>query len=102
MLVVYSTCPDLKSAEKVAGELVKSNIAACINIIKIENSFYVWKGKLRKEKEYLLIMKVPKGKYAKLERAIKKIHPYDVPELVAVKADKVFHKYKKWAYKVRK
>jgi len=82
MIIVFSTYPDKENAEKAAEGLVEKDLAACVNILKIENSVYKWKGKIEKKPEYLLIMKTTRGAYPKLEAFIKKDHPDDVPEII--------------------
>jgi len=96
MLIVLCTCPDLKTAEKIATELVEKRLAACVNIIKIEKSIYRWKGKTRAEREYLLIIKTTKTRYPRLETRIKSMHPYDVPEIIGLKIEKGNNRYIEW------
>ena len=82
MIVVLSTYPDKEKAEDAAEQLVEKNLAACVNIIKIENSIYKWKGKIEKHPEWLLIIKTTEDAYAQLEKFIKENHPYEVCELI--------------------
>ena len=96
MLVALSTTEKKKDAEKLAKYLVDKRIVACVNVIKIENSFYRWKGKTEKHGEYLLIMKFPKKNFDRLDAAIKHVHPYDNPELIAMKVEKSSSKYANW------
>lgn len=99
MLVVYNTCPDLEVAEKIAENLVKNKLAACVDIIKIEKSIYEWEGKLCKEPEYLLIVKIADKNYEEIEKEIKKLHPYKVPEIISVKVEKGSKEYLEWINK---
>jgi periplasmic divalent cation tolerance protein len=96
MIVVFSTAPDRKVAKRIAETLVLKKVAACVSILKIEESVYRWKGNVERVPEYLLIIKAKKGNFEKIEKEIKKIHPYSVPELVGIKAEKVSKKYKEW------
>lgn len=96
MLIAFSTVGKKDDAERIAKHLIEKRIAACINVIKIENSFYRWKGKFEMRGEYLLIIKLPKKNFIRLETAIKAVHPYDMPELIAVKIDKSSNKYAQW------
>jgi len=82
MIVVLSTYPDKEKAEEAAKLAVMKDLAACVNIVKIENSIYKWKDKIENHPEFLLIMKTTDGNYEKLEKFIKENHPYDVCELV--------------------
>ncbi len=96
MIVAFSTVEKKADAEKIAKYLVDKRIVACVNVIKIENSFYRWKGKTEISPEYLLIMKLTKKNFERLEREIRHIHPYDIPELVAMKVEKSASKYANW------
>jgi len=96
MLIVYNTCPDKESAEKIAIRLIKNKVAACVNIIKIEKSVYEWKGKICQEPEYLLVIKTKDKNYKRLENEIKKTHPYKVPEIIALKVEKGSKEYVDW------
>ncbi len=96
MLVVFSTVEKKEDAEKIAKHLVDKRIVACVNVIKMESSYYRWKGKTQSAGEYLLIMKLSKKNFERLDREIKHIHPYAVPELVAMKVEKSASKYANW------
>lgn len=82
MIIVLSTYPDRKSAEDAAEMLVEKELAACVSILKIEQSVYRWKGKTEKMPEYLLIIKTTQKAYPQLETEIKKTHPHKVPEII--------------------
>lgn len=86
MIIVLTTAPNKNSAEKISKHLVEKKLAACINIIKIENSVYCWKNKVIKTKEFLLIIKTKKSLHKKLEKELSKIHPYKIPEIVCLGA----------------
>lgn len=96
MYVVYSTVEKKQDAEKIAKHLVDKRIVACVNTIKTENSYYRWKGKTQIHGEYLLVIKVAKKNYDRLEREIARIHPYSNPELIALKVEKSIKKYHEW------
>lgn len=96
MLVVLSTCPDLKTANAIATQLVEKHLAACVNVIALEDSVYRWKGKIEHAKEFLLVIKTKKEKYPILEMEIKRIHPCEIPEIVAMKAEKAGREYFEW------
>jgi len=81
MIVVLSTYPDRKSAEEAANMLVEKRLAACVSMVKIEQSVYRWKGKIEKSPEYLLIIKTTEKAYPQLETHIKNTHPHSVPEI---------------------
>jgi periplasmic divalent cation tolerance protein len=96
MIVVLTTYPDRKSAGDAAKKLVKTGLAACVSILKIESSVYKWKGILKEEPEYMLIIKAKSGNYTKLEMAICAGHPYKVPEVVRLRVDGGLPDYLAW------
>jgi periplasmic divalent cation tolerance protein len=84
-IVVLVTCGSAKEARKIARALVEQRIAACANIVASPvQSIYQWKGKVESAKEFVLIIKTTKVRFAKLEAAVKRLHSYDVPEIIAV------------------
>jgi len=100
MMVAFSTVEKKSDAEKIARYLVDKRVVACVNVIKIENSFYRWKGSTEITPEYLLIMKFEKKNFDRLDREIRHIHPNDVPELIAMKVEKSASKYANWVKRV--
>ncbi len=96
LLIVYVTCPP-NDSEKLAEAVINEKLAACVNILPAK-SLYFWEGKLCRDKEALLIVKTTRGRYNDLESKIKKIHPYDTPEIVAIKAESVQADYLKWVH----
>jgi periplasmic divalent cation tolerance protein len=96
MLIVYTTCPNMKNAKEIAKKLVERRLAACVNIIKIEESVYRWKGKIVEEAEFLLIIKTTESKYSQVETEIKRIHEYELPEILAVKVTRGSKEYMTW------
>lgn len=101
MILILTTVPKQSDAEKLAKLLVEKKLAACVNIIKIEKSIYLWKGKIVENKEFLLIIKSTAGKYVKLERTIRKNHPYKLPEIVRLRVDGGYKKYLDWVARPR-
>lgn len=83
-LVVLSTCPDAASAEKIARELVERRLAACVNILPGLRSVYTWKGGCESAEEHLMFIKIQAAAYGAAEQAIRALHPYELPEIVAV------------------
>jgi periplasmic divalent cation tolerance protein len=94
-VIIISTYPDLKTVKKTAKELVKNRFAACVNISKI-SSIYSWKGKLEDTSEFLAIFKTTQKNKNSLKKAIKKMHPYDVPEIAEIDIRSVNQPYLKW------
>ncbi|NYZ77265.1 divalent-cation tolerance protein CutA [Candidatus Micrarchaeota archaeon] len=96
MFVAFSTFEKKDDAERMAKHLVEKHVAACVNVIRIEKSFYRWKGKVEESGEYLLVIKLPKKNFGRLEAAIKAGHPYEIPELIAMKVEKSSSSYFNW------
>jgi periplasmic divalent cation tolerance protein len=95
--VVFVTCPTLALARKIARAVVQRRLAACVNVVHgpVE-SFYTWKGKLEKAREYLLVMKTTAKRLAELEREVKRLHSYDVPEFIALPIVAGSREYLSW------
>lgn len=93
--IIVSTYPDKKSIIKISNELVKTKVAACVNITKI-SSIYAWKGKIENTSEYLALFKTT-GKNKKiLKEKIKSTHPYDVPEIAEIDVTSINKPYLDW------
>jgi periplasmic divalent cation tolerance protein len=96
---VLSTVPNIKKARQLAGLLVSKRLAACIQILPGLESHYRWKGKKETSKEVLLLIKTRASLYKKLEAAILKNHPYEVPEIVCLPITKGSKAYLRWISK---
>ena len=96
MLVVITTTPGFAEGEILAEQLVEARLAACVQIIPQITSVYVWEGKIEKETEQLLLIKTSEEKYAEVEDLIRKLHSYDVPEIVAIDPARVSQPYRNW------
>jgi len=96
MILILTTYPDKKKAKEVAGQIIKQNLAKCVNVIKIESSHYKWKNKLHEDKEWLLIIKTANSNYKKLELWIKKNHPYELPEIIKIDVSDGLRAYVDW------
>lgn len=93
--IVQTSCGSKKEAKKIAKILLESNLAACVQVTKIE-SFYKWKNELCEDKEYLLSIKTKKENYKKIQSKIKENHSYDLPEIIGFKITKISRDYKKF------
>jgi periplasmic divalent cation tolerance protein len=94
-VIIISTFPDKKTITKIANQLVKKKLVACVNITKI-SSVYSWKGKIENQSEYLALFKTTKTKLRSLKKELEKLHPYDVPEIVEINPISVNKPYLKW------
>ena len=78
------TCPSKKEAAKVKDLLLDNRLVACVNIIKGVNSFFWWQGKTEAASEIMLLAKTTRAKFKKIIACVTEIHPYDVPEIIAI------------------
>lgn len=83
-VVVYITVPSPEEGEKIARVLVEKRLVACVNIIPGIRSIYHWEGKICDDRELLLIAKTKASLFESLEKEVKKLHSYKVPEIIAV------------------
>lgn len=91
-----STFPDQETILRIAKDLiVKKKLCACINLIKVR-SVYIWKDKLEDQPEFIAMFKTTKLSADKLRSEIKKVHPYEVPEIVEIKMNDVYKPYMSW------
>jgi len=95
-LIVLCTCPDQESAERIAHHLVEHRLAACVNISAQTRSVYRWQGEIETADEQMLFIKTSASSYDELEHAILKLHPYELPEVVAVPIERGQHNYLGW------
>ena len=94
--LVLTTAPDREVAEKLARALVERSLAACANLLPGARSIYRWKGRIEESDEVLLLLKTTAGRLGELERALQELHPYDVPEFVALEPSHVGAEYLAW------
>ena len=94
-VLILSTYPDKKSISKIAKNLVKNKIVACVNISKID-SVYSWNGKIQNSSEYIAIFKTITKNKTKLKKKITETHPYDVPEIAEIDVTSINKPYLNW------
>ncbi len=83
-------------SKKISKKLLEEKVCACVNIIPRIESHYFWEGKLQKSNEWLIVIKSQKKYYKKIEYIIKKLHNYELPEIISIKIDKGYIEYLKW------
>lgn len=83
-IVIFITAPAEEEAAKIAHALVEARLAGCVNILKNIRSIYRWEDKIEDEKEVLMIAKTKQELFASLEKKVKELHSYTVPEIIAV------------------
>ena len=95
-LLVLCSFSDIAEAKVCAQELVKQNLAGCLNLITGMTSFYQWEGELREDAECLLVIKTTQANYEAVELFLKANHSYDTPEIIAVPIVKGSTDYLNW------
>ena len=93
-IFVYVTAANKKEGDTIATHLLQKKLIACANIFAI-SSIYVWKGKVQKGKEYVVILKTVKSNYTTIKTEIEKIHSYDIPCIIQIPVT-VNEKYGGW------
>jgi periplasmic divalent cation tolerance protein len=83
-------------ARRLASDLVKQHVAACVNILPGVKSVFRWKGQVEHAAEHLLIIKTRRSRFSAVQRAILKLHPYDVPEVIALPITAGYAPYLHW------
>ena len=96
--LVLTTCPDTAAAERIAHALVSERLAACVNILPISQSIYLWKGKVESAAEQLLIIKSMTRAYRAIQKRILEMHPYELPEVIAVPVADGYSDYLAWIH----
>jgi len=94
--LVLTTVPTRRKARQLAALLLEKKLAACINISSQIESHYWWNHKKERGREYLLFIKTKVSAFTRLERMIRKNHPYAVPEIIALSIQKGSRKYLDW------
>ena len=95
-LTVLTNLPDQASAQAIASLLVEKRLAACVNIMPPVVSTYRWQGKVETASEVPLMIKTTIKRYPELEAAIRKAHPYEVPEIIALPIHVGLPDYLQW------
>ena len=98
--IVFCTVPDSDSGHRIAARLVQDGLAACVNLITGIESVYRWKGQLEKASEVLLMIKSRSADYTEVEAAISALHPYELPEIIAVPVSSGLPGYLDWVNNV--
>ncbi|MES9858681.1 MAG: divalent-cation tolerance protein CutA [Sedimenticola sp.] len=95
-LLVYCTCPDRETATMIAEHLVDEKLAACVTISVPVTSIYRWQGAREMAEELQLLIKTTRLRYSELEQRVKALHPYELPEIIAVTVKHALPDYLDW------
>jgi periplasmic divalent cation tolerance protein len=96
MLVVFTTVPNAEEGAALAEKLVEKRLAACVQVLPGMTSFYVWEGAVQSEPEHLLLIKTLDERWDAVRDFLTENHSYTVPEIVAVKAERISGPYSEW------
>ena len=83
-ILIFVTCGSKKEAHKIADALLRKRLIACANIISGVKSVFRWKGRIDKAKEFLLILKTKRSNFKRVEKEVRRVHSYELPEIVAL------------------
>ncbi len=84
VLLVLSSLPDQAAAQQLARTLIERGLAACVSVLAPCTSVYRWRGAVEEAAEVPLLIKTTAGRYAELESTLRALHPYELPEIIAV------------------
>ena len=99
--IIFCTVPDADSGERIASHLVEYRLAACVNLLPEIKSVYRWKGEVCSDSESLLMIKARTADYMDLENAIRRLHPYELPEIIAVPLNNGLPAYLDWVRSIK-
>ena len=94
--LVLCTCPDEKVAATIAKNIIEQKLAACVNILPGLTSIYRWQADIETAEELLLFIKTRQDNYEALQTAINELHPYEVPEIIAIPINQGLPEYLQW------
>lgn len=96
VIVILTNLPDREAALRLARELIAQRLAACVNVLAECSSVYRWKGEIENAAEVPVLIKTRAARYAEVEAAIRALHPYELPEIVAVPVERGLEEYLQW------
>ncbi len=95
-ITLFVTVPDEQTGKTIARALLRERLVACANIVSNIFSMYWWEDEIQEEPECLMIMKTKIGLFKELEKKVKQLHPYDVPEIISIPIVKGHTPYLDW------
>lgn len=96
VVLVITNLPDRVTAERIADTLVTEGVAACVNVLAECTSIYRWQGKLEHASEVPLLIKSTRTAYPRLESTLRELHPYELPEIIALPVSAGLPEYLNW------
>jgi periplasmic divalent cation tolerance protein len=94
--LVLTTCPTRAAGHALARQLVRQRVVACANVVPGVVSYFWWQGKIDRSQEVLLLLKTTAAGVRRLRRAVVELHPYEVPEVIALQVDAAHGPYARW------
>ncbi len=94
--LVFCTHSEKDAARDLARKIVQNKLAACVQILEKGTSFYEWEGNIEESAEFLMVIKTFLSQFDSLKEFIIQNHPYDVPEIIAVKIEAISENYLQW------
>jgi periplasmic divalent cation tolerance protein len=95
---VVTTVDKRETLERIGRALLERRLVACLQVIGPIRSTYWWNGRLDEAEEWIGVMKTRRDLYGEVEKAIQALHPYEVPEIMAVEAESALSLYQKWVF----
>lgn len=95
-VLCFVTIDDFQKAVEISRALVEEKLVACANIVSSVTSIYSWKENIHEETEHLILLKTKADKYPEMERRIRILHPYEVPEIISVEIARGLPEYLLW------
>ncbi len=95
-IIILSTTGSEDEASKIAEHLVSNRLAACVNIIPSITSVYRWKGEMNSDREILMIIKTDASRFEEIKSAVRNMHSYETPELIAIPIQQGLQQYLDW------
>jgi len=95
-LLVFTNLPDRAAALNLAAAMIERHLAACVNVLGEATSVYRWQGKVETATEIPVLMKTTAAAYPALQQAIRELHPYELPEIIAVPLRTGLPEYLQW------
>jgi periplasmic divalent cation tolerance protein len=96
VVAVLTTAPTAEVAERIGTALVEERLAACANLVAGVSSVFRWEGKVSREAEVLVVLKTTAARLNELRRRLVELHPYDVPEMIALDVREGHPPYLEW------
>jgi periplasmic divalent cation tolerance protein len=95
-IIILSTTGSEDEASKIAEHLVSNRLAACVNIIPSITSVYRWKGEMNSDREILMVIKTDASRFEEIKTAVRNMHSYETPELIAISIQQGLQQYLDW------